>query len=222
MRKESFRHIDFVITGMPRSGTTYTANLLKALGIECGHEFYYNQYETKWRVFGQKAPFGDVSWKAVPNLHTIQGGIIAYQTRNHIDVLNSLGSWSATGSFLRDSALHRPYVQFVTRVCLYDIINEPDERVRMIEFYKEWMVRLKGRVDFTYDVSELQDPLFTRDLVKRLCDVEVSVEQVQDALSTTLTNEGTHGETKKWAAEFLEDHLEYKAYFDGRGSSERL
>jgi len=89
----------FVVAGCSRSGTTYMAKLLSALGFLCGHERIFNI----WRIAGignlsepmtfffeKDAKQGDASFLSIPYLDQLpQGTIVLHQIRNPLEVIRS-------------------------------------------------------------------------------------------------------------------------------------
>jgi len=56
--------LDFVIGSTYRSGTTYTSNVLRALGIKCGHESVFQAYDIQWPVVFSDSVRADCSGAA--------------------------------------------------------------------------------------------------------------------------------------------------------------
>ena len=82
--------ISFVVVSTPRSGTAYTAKLLNAIGVSCGHERYF---DTDKQVIEDRSQeqFGDSSWLAAPFLKSLPlDTIILHQIRDPIKSINSL------------------------------------------------------------------------------------------------------------------------------------
>jgi len=89
-----FRYIDFVVTGTPRSGTTYMTSLLRELGYDCTHERCFDP----WHItFAEERPdariWGDSSWLAVPYLRELPPSTrVIHVVRNPVDAINSIVS----------------------------------------------------------------------------------------------------------------------------------
>jgi hypothetical protein len=63
------RPISFVVTGVGRSGTGYTAKLLTRLGFPCSHEavFFPAAEANRGKLFrDEPGPWGEASWMAPP------------------------------------------------------------------------------------------------------------------------------------------------------------
>ena len=89
----------FVVAGCSRSGTTYTAKLMSALGYPCGHERIFNI----WRIYGlgelsdpmtafygSDAKQGDASFLSIPYLDQLpEGTVVLHQIRNPLEVIRS-------------------------------------------------------------------------------------------------------------------------------------
>lgn len=79
----------FVVTGMPRSGTTYTAAVLCRLGLDCGHEEVFHPHTSGFTGFGRWD--GDASWLAVPFLDQLPPDVrVVHQVRHPLRVAGSL------------------------------------------------------------------------------------------------------------------------------------
>jgi hypothetical protein len=85
----------FVVTGCARSATTYTAELLSAAGIPCGHEYIFDP----WLIATPgEDPFvespelrGDAAWEAVGFFGVLpQGTVVLHQVREPVNVVRSL------------------------------------------------------------------------------------------------------------------------------------
>ena len=86
------RYMDFVVTGTPRSGTSYMSSLLNALGYDCSHERCFDP----WHItFAEERPddrlWGDSSWLAVPYLGDLPDATkIVHVVRDPVDAINSI------------------------------------------------------------------------------------------------------------------------------------
>lgn len=78
----------FVVTGSGRSGTGFTAAVLTAAGIPCGHEAVFHPRTRAVPDFGPWA--GDASWLAAPFVGDLPSGTrIVHQVRDPADVVTS-------------------------------------------------------------------------------------------------------------------------------------
>ena len=87
-----FRYLDFVITGTPRSGTTYVASLLQELGVDCTHERCFDPWQV---IFAEERPntdpWGDSSWLAVPHLDDLpRSTSVVHVVRDPLKAINSI------------------------------------------------------------------------------------------------------------------------------------
>ena len=99
-------HHRLVVAATPRSGTWYTYELLKRLGIGIGHETVYTTVDPKpWELRR-----GEVSWLAAPHLDKFHG-TVAHLVRNPLAVLNSL---MGIGMFHQPEA-HGAWTNYITR-----------------------------------------------------------------------------------------------------------
>lgn len=86
----------FVVTGCGRSGTMYTAEVLRAAGVRCGHEQVFTPRGPRLEVDGLD---GDSSWLSVPHLDRLPPDtLVLHQLRAPMAVIRS---WVAKGRFRR-------------------------------------------------------------------------------------------------------------------------
>lgn len=77
-----------MVTGSGRSGTGYTAALLSAAGIHCGHEALFQPRTRSVPDFGTWD--GDASWLAAPFLDRLPPGTpVVHQVRDPVEVVTS-------------------------------------------------------------------------------------------------------------------------------------
>ncbi|MEE9456763.1 MAG: hypothetical protein V3W11_06405 [bacterium] len=85
--------ISFVVTGVGRSGTGYTAKLLTELGFPCSHEgifFPAGEVSREKLLRGEPGPWGDASWMAPPAYGNLPDGVVVlHQVRNPVAVIRS-------------------------------------------------------------------------------------------------------------------------------------
>lgn len=74
----------FVIVGSGRHGSGYIAAVLNSVGVDCGHEQWWNPLTD--RTDGLE---GDSSWCAVPDLERYRG-VVLQQVRHPLGVISSL------------------------------------------------------------------------------------------------------------------------------------
>jgi len=124
----------FLIVGCPRSGTGYTAQLLRAAGIRCGHEQVYGPAQ----ALGAHPDWGtwqaDSSWLAVPCLPVADAPAVLL-VRHPLDAVKSMvdiGLFidSRTDRFVRVIRHHAPHVW-----------DEPTEQDRALAMWLHWTTR---------------------------------------------------------------------------------
>src|SRR5262245_52976939 len=156
-RNVPFRYLDFVITGTPRSGTTYMASLLRELGFDCTHERCFDP----WRiVFAEDrpdtSPWGDSSWLAVPYLGDLPTVTrVIHVVRDPVDSINSI---IGTGQL----DWPHDYRTFIAHHWHGDRdwwpreLTDPGER-----FWLDWNARIEasGRVDLRVQLEGVCDEL---------------------------------------------------------------
>jgi hypothetical protein len=210
--------ISYIITGLPRSGTLYTQTLFTTLNLACTHERWFNNhkqlYHARCRRENEGGAWGDVSWMAVPFLGNLDPKtVVLHQTRNHIDVLNSLYGWEDDGfrgGPCNSTQANHSSGKFVRKHCP-DIFKHESEYVRILEFYLDWYARAEKYAVLTYDIAELQDPYFVSGLINftHACGTR-PIEMIKEAIAAVPTDRHHRGPTVQWAAEFLDTHPEYK------------
>lgn len=83
--------IPFVVTGMPRSSTKWTARLLTEMGMPCTHEVVFDRW-TNILTRIEQAERGDSSWIATPFIDQLRtvGVPTVRIVRDPLDVVGSL------------------------------------------------------------------------------------------------------------------------------------
>jgi hypothetical protein len=153
----SSRVIDFVVTGAPRSGTGYVANVLQVLGVDCGHEQYFNP----WKVTIAEAResfevWGDASWMAAPFLMTLPKSVkVIHLVRNPVDCIRSI---------LGTGQLETPndYRSFAARHCWGNEDLWPTDARRVaaaMSFWARWneIIEESGRAIYTVQVEQVPE-----------------------------------------------------------------
>lgn len=130
--------IRMVITACPRSGTKYTAEVLKALGYKAAHECCFNP----WVQSVVNAPHDiEVSWMAAPFLQKLPPNIlIVHQVRNPRAVIRSLVSFHDISQANNYSRIARAHLQ---------IPENLDRQATAEAFWRQWnwliQTNAKGR-----------------------------------------------------------------------------
>lgn len=143
---ETFRRAHrFVITGTGRCGTGYTAALLNACQVPCGHE----------AVYGPDGPGdwgnirADSSWMAAPHLKEFSGTVV-HLLRNPLDVVNSLVGIG----FFDPNVDHGAYRDYAKRWCP-QAFQTADPVVAAASFVVEWGRMIEPYANLTWKVEEL-------------------------------------------------------------------
>jgi len=134
--------IDFIITGTGRSTTKYTAEVLTAAGLPCGHEHACSSWmddysdDQVWR----DAPngVGESSWQAAPFTDAMQaeGVKVVHLIRHPADVASSMvGNNMLTGELL-------PWHKFI-RAHLGDRPWRLHPHDRALQFWIDWNLLVK-------------------------------------------------------------------------------
>ncbi len=105
--------LGFVITGTGRSGTGYCAAVLRAVGVDCGHERIFRPGNGSVGCMSALRTEGDASWLAVEYLPALkhEGVTIIHVVRNPLDVVSSL-----VGMRFFSDAAHGPYRECAQRI----------------------------------------------------------------------------------------------------------
>lgn len=146
----------FGVTGCARSGTGYTAMLLRAAGITCGHEGAIGPDQVLFAMpptWGELD--GDSSWLATALL-PLGGVVVGHQVRHPLDVIRSL-----TGMRLfATPAVHREHIPYFSVIqaatpSVMDEATEPDAAAR---YWVEWNRRARSHASVWWRVEDLKDP----------------------------------------------------------------
>jgi hypothetical protein len=159
----------FVVTGTGRCGTGFTARLMTAAGLNCGHEQAFRP-RPAWgerAAFrgGLKAPLarvreglrrsrlqldGDASWMAVPRLHQF-AGVKFLQTRDPIAVIRSF-----TGTrFFSDPT--RNVAQRAYAMAHFSVVG--DDVVDTMRWWVFWNRLARRHADLTYRLEDLDQAM---------------------------------------------------------------
>lgn len=144
------RTLSFVVTGCSRSGTTYMARLLSAVGYECGHERVFNIFRVRdaddeagvrLALAEPKRP-GDSSFLAAPFLQQLpRGALVLHQLREPLEVIRShmgirfFADPHRPSMYLADN--HEDFLDVIRRHCP-SVLRQPSEIERCMDFWVRW------------------------------------------------------------------------------------
>lgn len=117
-----------IITGCQRSGTAYTATVLTAAGLWCGHE---REIGETYRGGPVRPTVVEASWMAVPHLAALDAHVV-HQVRHPLRVAASMLARRTLGG--RKVA---PSGRYAIRHCPR-IADEPDEPARVLRYWHDW------------------------------------------------------------------------------------
>ena len=145
--------IHFVVTGTPRSGTTYVARVLQKLGFDCRHERRF----TPWEVITEvrrlnDVPWGDSSWLAAPFLHLLPASTKIFHVVR--EPLNTINSIIGTGQIDWPD----DYRTFIAKYCWNDENYWPkDVGLDAQTFWVRWnlMIERSGRVNRQFRIEDI-------------------------------------------------------------------
>jgi hypothetical protein len=171
----------FVVAGCSRSGTTYMAKLLSALGLPCGHERIFNI----WRIAGignlsepmafffeKEAKQGDASFLSIPYLDQLpEGTIVLHQVRNPLEVIRShMGIRFFSDPYVPSIYLaneHPQILDFLRAHCA-EIMEADTEIGRCMRYWYHWN-RIAERAEsnsaltyLRYRVEDVDVPMLSK------------------------------------------------------------
>lgn len=131
-----------LITGTPRSGTTYIAQVLSNYGLDIPHESHIGQHGIVSWVMGGKPvspPWG-------PKFRTKDYDIILHQVRHPLSCIKSYGTMSK----ITWKYIHRkcPGLSSINDIC-----------TKYLEFWIRWNNKIEEMCNHTYCVEEIGDCL---------------------------------------------------------------
>jgi hypothetical protein len=225
----------FLVTGAPRSGTTYTADVLANLGYWCRHERFFNPWKIPDRAtYGQDGR-ADVSWLAVPFLDELpEGTLVVHQVRHPLRVISSfvgvrffdfrfqrLTRWKYERAvklwYSRRNAddpvrfTVAPHYGYMKRYCpeAFGERGEVAKAARQWLAWNERIERAERSPHLEYRRIRIEDmgPDLLRDLTARLGGPEPSPEQLDAALQSVPTDRNSKRKGPKLRWSDLPDHL---------------
>ena len=131
----------FVITGMPRSGTTFVADLLTQGGVVCNHELYYGMPASS--IMRENA-VAEASWLALPHLDrdkALHGYKVIHLLRNPLRVVSSLVQM---GLLEDDQFATNPYTIYADKTVSVRHLSGLD---RYLHFCIHWNLQVEKRAD---------------------------------------------------------------------------
>lgn len=190
----------YVVTAPGRSGTMYTARLLTAAGLRCGHE----QVFTGWGPGGRRCPDysttefdGDSSYIAGPFAGQVKNDLTVVQlVRPPLDQIRSVVGLGHVGN------LKRPWVKFIDIHA--GISKEPPGPRRAAAYYVGWHELIEPHAALRW---QLNVGVTAADMIELadLAGLEVgSVEQIWQATASAVGQPVNEGKPVDWVTL---DHL---------------
>lgn len=186
----SVRH--FLVTGVGRSGTGYTAHLLNALGCVTGHEDIFGPQRLKDAeelIWPESVP-GDCSWLGAPYLDALPAGtLVLHQVREPVANVRS----SLRIQFFRTPSWYRAFAEFHCPALLSG--SEPE---RCLRYWLEWNRMAEGarsKPQLEYFRYRLED--IDADTLARVCErigLVRTREQIEEALRIVPRDYNTRGD----------------------------
>jgi hypothetical protein len=202
------RDIDYIVTGFPRSGTTYAAHVLSKLGLNCGHEKAFSHNKSIMAKDTDEL-WGDSSWLAAPFLDRLPETTLRFiQRRNPYKVLDSVfpgGKGSLVGTLSQVTGKREgrkgPYARFATRWCA-DYVTADDEMERICQWYLRWHEYTNVSATWQYKVEDMASEL---SWIRHLIDGEPQHDDgIEEALNSVPTNTNSRGEPRHWSADYIQ------------------
>jgi hypothetical protein len=210
----------FVIAGCSRSGTTYMAKLLSAIGCDCGHERIFNicRIEGEWgfsepmsAFYEPKAKQGDASFLSIPYIDRLpEATVVLHQVRNPLAVIRSHMGMRFFADPYQPSiylADQHPQILDFLRLHCPEIFEADTEIERCMRYWLHWN-RLAERASevaglqyLRYRVEDLDYPLLQRILHMIGCDV--TADRCDQALESVSRLTNTRHLDNPWTGEKL-------------------
>ncbi len=167
----------FIVTGCPRSGTAYAAELFSALGIRCGHEKVYGIAQAAGlEPVDWSGADGDSSFLAVPFL-PVDDAVVLHQVRHPLEFARSVVGIA----FLSDDRREKPFPTIVGRH--FPEVYEPERQPeRAAVLWRAWNTRAESHADITYRLEDFDVPLLLR--LGELLELDLSEDQAAQALDS--------------------------------------
>jgi hypothetical protein len=135
------------VIGTGRSGTGYMAAVLKAAGLDAGHELYWHAH----RGVRHSELDVDVSWLALPDIESGRwAGPVLHVVRHPVDTVRSL---LGTRLFA-ESEMDNPYSSYA-RVHARTVADRFD-LAAAVEFWCEWNARCAAVADATIRLEDAE------------------------------------------------------------------
>ena len=142
----------FVITGTGRSGTAYISAQLRAVGINCGHEQWWNPHGTKSLRLA-----GDASWLALFHLDAYRGAVF-HQVRDPIRVIASLASTSLDARWREGRTVASSYHAYRSR----HVVLTGDPLMDAMRTVDTYLAEAERAAQWTWRVEDVDGALICR------------------------------------------------------------
>lgn len=169
-----------LITGHPRSGTAYMAQLYQRNGYDIGHEKLGNDGTSNWQ---QAAPADFYEWgEKVPTRGNIEWSEIIYVMRSPIDLVNSVAFTEQPSQEFRRrfyTPSNNIFEDAIRSISKWDKLIEemnPNKRIKL-EFaclylgFNRDLMPVNQRTHYSVTRGQLVDLISVRDW-KKFCDIE--------------------------------------------------
>ena len=203
--------IAYVVVSSPRSGTSYTAEALSRIGLNCGHEKAFSPGRPVYHK-GEKF-WGDSSWMAVPFLVKMpMGTLVLHQLRDPIKTLDSMsarrqlrGNTQSGGQGPRGE-----YTKFLN-AHFDNWESDESQHERLARFWVEWNLKIEKQKSnpnlryFRFKLEDMDEELLLS-IASLIGAPTPTSDQLQSALYTNTKTNHRLGQANRivpWAEEFL-------------------
>jgi hypothetical protein len=175
-----------IVTGCGGTGTAFVASVLRACGVQCGHEHVF----TSRGFAGWNGLPVECSWLAVPWLAKTPDAFVVHLLRDPLAVARSMIAFfdcrGELGDHLEPWRLQRDVVR---RLCP-EIFDLPCLKERVSAYYDRWNAEIDRREN-----GRILIELITDDDIQRICAItglHIDKQIAREALASVPTNHNSH------------------------------
>lgn len=142
-----------ILTGSGASGLGYIAELLRTIGIKCGHgEVFTAAEEFDW---GESVV--DASWLAVPWLRLCNDELVIHVVRDPLRVAQSMVPFFDPQTRIDEANAHWTAQRNAVRRIFPEVFRTADPFARFCSFYKLWNAEIERRANMRVRIEEVTD-----------------------------------------------------------------
>ncbi|KKN04343.1 hypothetical protein LCGC14_1098220 [marine sediment metagenome] len=190
--------LSYIVVSTPRSATGWASQVLTAMGLQCGHETYYNLRQRQHTNILTEGVWGDSSWLAVPFIKDLP----TYTTVVHLvrNPWHTIASFVGLGWFdWQASMVGLEYRMFMEEHLIGRIPDDSPlagEVRRAAHFWMTWhmMIELyaKARSDLQYVRCQAESPVAAESMYRAITgkDADVGLVIAADRIDLTYNSRG--------------------------------